>query len=321
MILRLRDITQWSVVVALLIGVAAAPVLAQRQGRIIGTVVDDEGNLIEGVLIVADNPDLLPPRFDTTTGADGRYSILGFIGGLWNFTASKEGYQSVSTPVRVGQGGNRRGVDFTLTRIRHPLEIELGEAALEGLDPEAIERELEEANVAYNRQDWDAAIAGYTSILEKLPQMSNLYLQIGHAHRANEDYEAALAVYERMREAHPTNDQVDAEIARTKLAMGDFAAASEELAASASGLGAQREDLYNLGELEFATGAVDEAATWYEKAAAADPSWGKPLFKLALVALNKGDTEAAKEYFEKVIAVDPDSEEGAQAKATLAALP
>ena len=103
--------------------------------------------------------------------------------------------------------------------------------------------------------------------------------------------------------------------------MGDFEAASAELAAAASGLSASREDLYNLGELEFANGAIDAAAGWYEKATAVDPAWGKPLFKLALVALNKGDTETAKQYFQQVVDVDPSSEEGAQAQATLAALP
>ena len=66
---------------------------------------------------------------------------------------------------------------------------------------------------------------------------------------------------------------------------------------------------------------MDEAATWYEKATMVDPSWGKPLFKLALVALNKGDTATAKEFFQKVIDVDPDSEESAQAAATISALP
>jgi len=52
-----------------------------------------------------------------------------------------------------------------------------------------------------------------------------------------------------------------------------------------------------------------------------DPNWGDPLFKLALVALNKGDMETAKQFFEKVIAVAPNSEVAAQAKATLDSLP
>ena len=41
----------------------------------------------------------------------------------------------------------------------------------------------------------------------------------------------------------------------------------------------------------------------------------------ALVALNKGDFEGAKEHFRRVVELDPNSEEGTQASATLAALP
>ena len=180
---------------------------------------------------------------------------------------------------------------------------------------------LSAADALYKAEDWEGAIAGYEALLEKLPMLTNLHLQIGNALRAMGNYDEAIAAYERLKAADPSNTEANTEIARTKMAMGDFEAASEELAAVASRLDASREDLYNLGELEFAKGAVDEAAAWYEKAAMVDPNWGKPLFKLALVALNRGDTATAKELLQKVIDVDPDSEESAQAAATIAALP
>ena len=50
---------------------------------------------------------------------------------------------------------------------------------------------------------------------------------------------------------------------------------------------------YNLGEVKFAKGETDEAAKWYQKAADLDPTWGKPIFKLGLVQLNKGDKDGA----------------------------
>ncbi len=79
------------------------------------------------------------------------------------------------------------------------------------------------------------------------------------------------------------------------------------------GGGPSREQFWNAGEVAFASGQIDEAAEQYEKAHQADPTWGKPLFKLAMVALNRGDIETAVKYFEQVVEVDPNSEEGAQA--------
>ena len=78
-----------------------------------------------------------------------------------------------------------------------------------------------------------------------------------------------------------------------------------------------REVFYNLGEVKFSKGETDEAAKWYQKAADLDPSWGKPIFKLALVQLNKGDKDATIKMLEKVISADPSSPEAAQAKTVI----
>ena len=72
------------------------------------------------------------------------------------------------------------------------------------------------------------------------------------------------------------------------------------------GAAASPEDLYNLGEVAFGEGNVDVAAEWYEKSVAADPEWEPPVFKLALVALNRGDIEGAKVLFQKVLGPGPE---------------
>ena len=316
---RPGGIVQGVLIIALLVGVAASPVLTQGRGRVVGTVHDEDGSPMAGVVITATNPDS-PRPFETSTDEDGEWAIIGMISGEWLFRAEIDGYHPSEGPARITQSPNP-DLPFTLGRVRHRLELALGDEALEGLDPIAIEQELEAADAAFNTQQWDQAITGYNELLAKLPQLTNLHLQIGNALQQKAEYQDAIVSYERVLADDPENEIARSGIARSKLAMGDFEAASAELAAAASGLSASREDLYNLGELEFANGAIDAAAGWYEKATAVDPAWGKPLFKLALVALNKGDTETAKKFFQQVVDVDPSSEEGAQAQATLAALP
>ena len=315
---RLRCVVRYLIVALLLVGFAA-PALAQS-GRMSGQVVDENGDPIVGAQIRAEKPDANPPVRETTTDDDGRFSLIGFASGQWRVSATAEGYNEDFGTVTVTQS-SAPPVDFTLAKVRHALVQALGEEAMEGLDPDQIEQDLEAADAAFNAQNWDAAVAGYASLVEKLPQLTNLYTQIGQAQRAAGNYDEALAAFEMRLAEEPDNEAVKTDIARTKLAMGDFEAAGAELAAAASGLDASKEDLYNLGELEFAKGAVDVAAGWYEKAAMVDPNWAKPIFKLALVALNKGDMDGAKQHFRKVVDLDPSSEEGAQASATLAALP
>ena len=316
---RATHIVRWLMMVVLVAAVPAPAALAQGTGRITGTVVDQNGNPVAGAMVKAEGR-RSSRVIEATTGSDGSFAMLGFETGEITFSISADGYNPTTFTTPVSQGQNSP-LDIMMPRIRHSLVRALGEEALEGLDPEEIDREVGAADAAYNAENWDAAIAGYNSVLERLPTLSGLLLYIGNAHRSKGENEEALAAFERLQAADPTHETVDAEIARTKMAMGDFEAASAGLEAVASGLDATREDLFNLGELEFAKGDVDAAAQWYEKAAMVDPNWGDPLFKLALVALNKGDMETAKQFFEKVIAVAPNSEEAVQAKATLDALP
>jgi len=312
------------VVVAITATVALAlaqTVMAQGSARIVGEVEDEYGEPMGNVTITVDatDPELRPPQFVTTTGSDGKYALLGFESGLWNFKAEFEGYHGQEGTGTITQSENPP-VNFVLTRIRHPLEIALGDEALEGLDPAAIGTLLTQSDSEYNNGNWLVAIDGYQSVLSDLPQLSDLNVQIGQSYHQLEDWESAIAAFEEALVTDPDNQDAKAGVARARLGMGDLSAASA-LAETASGLNASREDMYNLGEIEFAQGNIETAAEWYEKASMADPTWEKPFFKLALVELNKGNMAGAKEYFQKVIDIAPASEEGSQAQATLSALP
>jgi tetratricopeptide (TPR) repeat protein len=307
-------------VIMLAAGVLASTALAQG-GMLRGIVMSDNGDTLEDATVILENPDANPPRLEQQTDSRGRFVVLGLNSGEWTLTVEAEGFHPQLLTVRLRQGENAPA-NVTLERIRHPLVVALGEAALEGLDPEALEAEFTAADEAMRNQQWEQALTGYRSVLSKLPMMTNLNIQIGGALRQLGQYEEAIAAFEAAAAGDPQLEpDVETEIARTRMAMGDFDAAGSALASAADSAGATREDLYNLGELEFANGNMDAAADWYQKAAAIDPTWGKPLFKLGLVALNQGDIEAAKGLFSQVVETDPNSEEGAQARATLDALP
>ena len=75
--------------------------------------------------------------------------------------------------------------------------------------------------------------------------------------------------------------------------------------------------LYNLAEIKVAKNQPEEAARLYQRAADADSSWGKPLFKLGTIAMKRGDKATAMKAMSQVIAVDPTSPEAAQARTAL----
>ena len=317
--MSLLNLLRWLPIVVLVCAVSAPDALAQGTGRIRGQVLNDETDEpIAGVTVFAELPGANRPSLETTTDDRGEFQVTGLSSGRWTTIFTKEGFQTWSGGGAVSQGA-ARPITIRMLRQRTQLELAFGDEAFEGLDPVQLQADLVAADAAYSAQQWDTAIVGYAAVLAVLPQMSDLHMQLGNAYRGQGDLEAALAAYERKLAAEPGHLRARTEIASTRLAMGDLDAAAE--LAELTDASASPEDLYNLGELDFANGNVDSAADWYTKATAAAPTWEKPWFKLALVALNQGDIETAKQHFQKVVEVAPDSEEGTQAQATLSALP
>ena len=333
MSLRLHHIIRSTFGLALILTIAGSAA-AQGQGRVVGQVTDEAGNPLAGVRITATNPAANPSEFTTTTGNDGNFAIIGLVSGQWMFRAdctgacgerngSARGYGPSEGPSNITQTRNPP-IDFELLRIRHPLAQMLGDDAVAGIDLDAIDAQITAADAAFNGGSYQQAISGYEAVLAQLPALSNLYFNIGNAYAQMQEHDAAVAAYDRALADDPQNQNVQIARARVRLAAGTADDADRQtLEQAASSLSASREDLYNQGEQAFAQGDVNGAAQWYERANMVDPNWAKPLFKLALVALNQGDMDTAKEYFQRTIDVnDPTSEaEAAQAQATLNALP
>jgi len=129
-----------------------------------------------------------------------------------------------------------------------------------------------------------------------------------------------IAAYTDLLKLDPGNQKAQVGIALAQFERGDTKAAEDTLLKAAESPLAGRDVFYSLGEVKFTDGQTDEAIKWYERARAADPAWGKPLYKLGVCAMKKGDTAAAGKLMDRVIAVDPVSPEAALAKTTLDSL-
>jgi predicted TPR repeat methyltransferase len=298
------------VLAALLVAALSGSAAAQT-GRVGGIVKDEAGQPIKGATITAENPNASPSSFTATTDDKGRFSIIGLKTGQWSFTAQAPGFGPEQGKLAVQTiGAPNPPLAFTL-RKGGPAAAP---GALGGLAAKDLQAELGAADQLYNAQKWDDAIAAYRAIMTKAPALSVINLQIAAAYRNKKEYDNAITAYNELLKTDPANDKAIVGIGMTNLEKGDLKAAEDTLTKAAAGPKPTREVFYNLGEVKFSQGKTEEAATWYQKASEVDPSWGKPVFKLALVSLNKGDKDGTIKMMEKVISADPTSPEAAQAK-------
>lgn len=318
-----------SLVVAASMALLVPDVFAQG-GILFGRVTDAEtGDPIAGATVRLDghaplgNAEPDDPRTEQTSDS-GEYTMLGLPSGTWNITVEAEGYQAAPGTVTVRFGRNAP-VNVAMEAIPHPLMAEMDPALMDGMNRaertaflDGVQAELDAADAARDAGDWETALQGYQPLLDRFPTMSGLYLEVGTALSGLLRYEEAIEAYEAAAAITPAlRSQVDTAVARLRANMGDPSAVDDLISSG----NAAREDFYNLGETAFAQGNNDDAVGWYERAAAADPAWVLPVFKLGLVALNQGDIEGAKAHFARAVELAPDSPEGAQAQAVLSQLP
>ncbi len=74
-------------------------------------------------------------------------------------------------------------------------------------DPENSALWIELGNLEYDREDWDAAIAAYEKARRKAPKNANLLSDLGAAHRNAGEFDLAIAYFGKAREADPNQWQ------------------------------------------------------------------------------------------------------------------
>ncbi len=280
-----------------------------QTGRVVGIVKDETGQPIKGATLSLENPDASPRNFTATSDDHGRFAVIGLRAGEWSIVAQAPGFEAevarlnvrVSTPAAP-----------SLTMRRAP---QAPVSALGSVGVKELQADLRTADQQFNAQQWDQAISSYKAILAKAPALSVVELQVAAAYRGKKDYDAAIAAYNDLLKADPNSEKARVGVAQTYMDKGDLASAARTLEPAAQN--ASKETFYTLGEVEAARGNTDAAVQWYQKAAADDPNWGKPLLKLGLTSLNKGDKAGAAAQMQRIVAVDPASAEAGQAKALI----
>src|SRR5438105_3845881 len=190
-----------AVLITTLAGTAAA-----QTGRVGGTVKDEAGQPIKGATVTAENPSASPSSFTATTDDKGRFSIIGLKTGQWNFTAQAPGFAPESGRLPVATiGAPNPPLTFTLKKGGGGPAGPGG--ALGGMAAKDLQTDLAAADLLYNNQKWDEAIAAYRAIMAKAPSLSVINLQIGAAYRNKKEYDNAIAAYNDLLKTDPNNDK------------------------------------------------------------------------------------------------------------------
>ena len=289
-----------------LIGIAlitAVPgsAVSGSEGRILGKVVDAQGDSIDGVLV---SIQAIRVEFEKRafTNRKGRFSIiLVDAAGEYEILLSKEGFQSLREPIHPKVGGLLRQTWTLIRGTNKELEAAQALSAVEILDEAA--KIYNRGADAYRRGDEGVALEQFERSATLNPVLTAPLIGMARIHFAQSDFEDALSRVETLLQLEPANVaglriryDVLAELDRQ-----DDADAALELLLAADATPGTARRVFNRGVEAVRSNNLRNAAGRFEKAVEIDATLTPALLALAQVYLTLHEPDRAIEFAERVV--------------------
>jgi len=291
------------------------------KGRVNGIVVDDQGNPVEGALILVESM-RYETKFQGYSEKNGRFAVAGMGTGMWRVTASKNGYASSYADLNIRQLRRNPPITFTLQKMTGYAALMTDEDAFEIFD---------KGNLLIQEEKYDEAIGIFEEFLEKYPEIYQVHLNIGTCYLKKGDLGQAESefnlVLDKTKETHGDYAQDPQASLRAFTGLGEVHTQKNEFDKAreyfTQALEISPEDevaAYNVGEVFFSHQQVDEAIKYFEMAIEIKKDWSKPHLRLGYVYLNKADFDKSLEHFNKFIELDPENPEVPNVKNIIATI-
>jgi TolA-binding protein len=299
---------RYVVFVLLIMLVAGANELAAQMGtgRVAGTVEDTEGNAIEGAKVVAEmsGSDF---KLDAASDDKGRWAILGFRKGNYQFTFTAKGFVPQTFNSTISGLGKNPNINVVLEKMT------VGQAFTTG----PVAETLKEALALYGEKNYAGALEKYQAILEEFPELYQIHLNMGNCYREMNDTEKALAEYEAVLQEEPENSGALVNVGDIMVRKGDLDSAVGYFEKAITQAPGDEVLPFNVAEIYFDQGKVDQAIEYYTRSTEVNPDWPEPYLKMGYAYINLADMENAAAAFQRVIEVAPDTPQAALAQAAL----
>jgi tetratricopeptide (TPR) repeat protein len=289
---------------------AGALARAQLRGRVIGSVVDPEGNPIKDAKIALESLES-GTTLRTKTNKKGKFLQLLPVSGAFKLTVTKEGYFDYTNADVFLRGEEEYKLPpITLTPARSSTGTVLDDAAkaqrlAEARMAKEVEKDFNSALELTKLGQNDEAIALYQKILEKAPVLPEVHFNLGVVYMHKEDWSNAEACFQRVIELNP--DQLEAYLAlgETYLVSNQIEKAVPFLSNAAAKYPDNVSLQFNLGLACFNTNRSTEAMQAFTKVRDLDPAREETYFFIGSLLISENKVKEAVENLEKYLSMNP----------------
>ena len=279
------------------LGLLAAPAQAQT-GTARGKVLDAQGQPLVDAKVLIEFQGGITRKFETKTNKKGEFLQVGMQPGPYRLTASKDGYQPSVIDYRISLGDPTQIPDFKLMTVAQVQEQAGGPAAeLKSSFTKAVELQAAGKH--------DEAEAAYKAILEKHPDVPEIYQNLGTIYALRKDVPAAEAAFLKALELRPDSSDTATQLAKLYQDNGQADKAMAIMEKSAGANPADAKAQFNRGIFLLNANKNEEAIAAFEAAIKADPSLTEAYFRLGALMVGQGKIPEAVANLEKYLGMNP----------------
>jgi tetratricopeptide (TPR) repeat protein len=277
-------------------------------------VLDAEGKPLQDAKVTIEFQGGITRKFEVKTNKKGEYMQVGMQPGPYRFTASRDGYQPGIVEFRVSLGDPTEIPSFKLLTAQ--------QAGQQPGSPQAeLRASFQKAVDLQTAGKLDEAEAEYKAIMEKSPDVPEVYQNLGGIYMAKKDYPAAETALVKALELNPESADVATQLAKVYHESGQPEKAIEVMAKSAGANPTDAKAQFNQGIFLLNANKQEEAAAAFEAAIKADPNMAEAYFRLGALMVGQGKLPEAIANLEKYLSMNPtDTQNKATAEGLLKAL-
>ncbi len=279
---------------------------AVKKGRLIGKVLDPEGNPVEGVTVVATCEEVSSFKEVETTDKKGVFKLdFSYLRVVYQLVFSKEGYLTFTSEQDWDLEGTGRD-EFTM----FPGTTTITEGPLASTSTQAIHA-FNKGVEAYNEKDYSVAQAAFEEALEHDPEMNQAWAALSRIYGKQQQYQKSVEAAEKAIALGSTDEEVWRARWEAYRGLGDEEKATLALVdLEQAGLRAEEaKRIYNEGVALTKAGDQAGAFEKFEKALVVDPNLMRALIALATTGLEISRYAESVEAAKTILKADPHNEQ------------